>query len=110
MTVLLVDDDADALALLQMLLARHGVECVLAESVAEARAVLTKDSTVDVVVADLELGDGDGLELHPEAAPRVKAFIVLTGRDAVSAPPGVRVLSKPLDFKQLLTAIKAAAG
>jgi DNA-binding response OmpR family regulator len=105
--VLLVDDDADALALLQLLLKRHGIDSVLAGSVEEGRARLSAGD-VDVVVADLELGDGEGLELHAIAPGRVKGFIVLTGRDAVTAPADVRVLNKPLDLKQLLVAIDAA--
>ena len=106
MTTLLVDDDVDALALLQMVLERRGVESVTAASVAEARAVLAQpDCAVDVVVTDFELQDGIGLDLHAQAAPLVRAFVVLTGHTNVDAPPGVKVLRKPLDIPQLLALI-----
>ena len=107
MKVLLVDDDDDALALLQLLLDHHGIVSVPAGSVAQARAVLVADTGVDVVVTDLELGDGNGLELLP-LAPRVNAFIVLTGREGVRPQPGVAVLTKPLDIQLLLAALDAA--
>lgn len=106
MTVLLVDDDADALVLLQMVLARRGIPSVLASSVAEARLKLGDDhSGVDVVVTDFELGDGDGMELHALRGPLVKTFVVLTGRTTLSAPADVCVLRKPLDVQQLLAVI-----
>lgn len=106
MTVLLVDDDDDALSLMQLMLRRKGVVTRTAQSLTEARAVLAEaDSGIDVVVTDLELGDGDGLTLHPEVVGRVARFVVLTGRTSVSAPAEVVVLHKPVAVAALLSAI-----
>lgn len=106
MTVLLIDDDDDALTLLQMMLRRKGVTTRTARSLAEAREVLAEaDGNIKVIVTDLELGDGDGMALHPEVVGRVSRFVVLTGRSSVTAPAEVVVLQKPVDVAPLLAAI-----
>lgn len=106
MTVLLIDDDDDALTLLQMMLRRRGVTTKTARSLAEARAVLAEAADdINVIVTDLELGDGDGMTLHAEVTGRVSRFVVLTGRSAVTAPAEVVVLQKPVDVGPLLAAI-----
>jgi DNA-binding NtrC family response regulator len=56
--VLLVDDDDDSLSLLAMVLSRRGLQVHTARSVQEARARL-EQHPCDVVVTDIELGDGD---------------------------------------------------
>ncbi len=105
MSVLLIDDDDDALSLLQMLLRRMGLVTQTARTLAEARAVLA-GGLIDVIVTDLELADGeDGLTLHRETIDRVARFIVLTGRSEVDAPADVVVLQKPVDVTSLLAAI-----
>jgi PAS domain S-box-containing protein len=63
-TILHVDDDADILAVTAAALAGCG-EVVSVESLAAARAFLAK-RTPNLVVLDLALGDGSGLNLLPE--------------------------------------------
>ncbi|UJR84426.1 sigma 54-interacting transcriptional regulator [Sandaracinus amylolyticus] len=74
-SVLLVDDDADARDLLEMLLAREGFSVRTAGSVKEALAV----GDVDVVVTDLALPDGSGEDVAQGLAGT--PAIALTSRD-----------------------------
>ena len=77
--VLLVDDHASSRQPLAIFLGLEPDIAVVAQagSLAEARAVLA-ETGVDVAVVDLELPDGDGVDLvpdvraaNPEAASRV---------------------------------------
>jgi DNA-binding NtrC family response regulator len=74
-SVLLVDDDADARDLLEILLAREGFSVRTAGSVADALAA----GPVDIVVTDLALPDGSGVDVAT-GLPGTPA-IALTGRD-----------------------------
>jgi two-component system KDP operon response regulator KdpE len=60
--VLVVEDDRDIRTLMQSSLAVEGFEVFTAVSLSEARALL-QHTPPDVVVLDLGLPDGDGLEL-----------------------------------------------
>ncbi len=71
-TVLLVDDDADALALTEELLQQEGARTVTATSGAEALRQLTAGAApVALVISDLGMPQMDGLELirHIRALP-----------------------------------------
>src|SRR5687767_2990105 len=59
MRVLVVEDDARVAAALAAALCRHGFEVLRAGSVAEALAA----PTVDMILLDLGLPDGDGVDL-----------------------------------------------
>ena len=74
-SVLLVDDDADARDLLEILLAREGFSVRTAGTVKEALAA----GAVDVVVTDLALPDGSGADIANGLAGT--PTIALTGRD-----------------------------
>jgi two-component system, OmpR family, KDP operon response regulator KdpE len=62
MRVLVVEDDREIRSMMQSSLAVEGFEVQTAVTLSEARALL-QHSTPDVVVLDLGLPDGDGLEL-----------------------------------------------
>lgn len=62
LTVLLVEDDVDNLELLAMCLEGEGANVLAAGSIAAALA-MSAVRRVDVVVADMELPDGDGCAL-----------------------------------------------
>ena len=69
---LIVDDEPDILDLLSMTLSGMSIDCVTAESIAEAERLLAQQS-FDLCFTDMRLPDGDGLELvkkiqisHPE--------------------------------------------
>jgi two-component system KDP operon response regulator KdpE len=62
MRVLIVEDDREIRSMMQSSLSVEGFEVQTAVTLSEARALL-QHSTPDVVVLDLGLPDGDGLEL-----------------------------------------------
>jgi DNA-binding NarL/FixJ family response regulator len=68
MKVLLIDDHPLILAALQSVIQGLGdhVEVAAASSGATARAMLQADSTFDLVLLDLHLGDADGFDLLTE--------------------------------------------
>lgn len=81
--ILLVDDDKDLLALLQVAFTmKGGWDIRLAEGAAEARAALAA-SPVDVVVTDGDLGDGSGRDLLAVAG---QAPVVLLSGSVDGAP------------------------
>ncbi|MFT6789633.1 MAG: two-component system sensor histidine kinase/response regulator [Pseudoalteromonas rhizosphaerae] len=60
---LLVEDDADAAQITQLLLESLGVETVVATSYEHTLAILKNDSQFDKVLLDMHLPDGSGLDL-----------------------------------------------
>ncbi|MGH3159487.1 MAG: PP2C family protein-serine/threonine phosphatase [Streptosporangiaceae bacterium] len=82
-TLLLVEDDAGDHLLVQELLADSGIRAALlwAQSLAEAKDMLRRDSLPDCILLDLHLSDAHGLEVVSAllaAAPTVPV-VVLTG-------------------------------
>ncbi|MGA9425423.1 MAG: response regulator, partial [Terracidiphilus sp.] len=63
--VLVVDDEADIRSSLEEILREEGYGVAGAESVAEARTLLD-DAAYDVVLLDIWLPDGDGLDMLKE--------------------------------------------
>ncbi len=62
--ILLVEDNADTLRFLATVLGRRGYEVVTAETLAAARAALDRaERPFDLLLSDIELPDGSGLEL-----------------------------------------------
>jgi DNA-binding NtrC family response regulator len=110
--VLLVDDDDDALVLLAQLLERRGHQIASARSLADAKRTLAETNGFDLIVTDLELGDGSGLELCEPLTDGMCSHnvVLLTGHMKVTVPPNVRVLTKPVDPATLLRLVSASAG
>jgi len=79
-TILVVDDEADFLSTYRRLLARPGYRIVAAGTVQEALAALHTESPA-LVVSDLRLPDGDGLEIvrAARALPTPPPVVVITG-------------------------------
>jgi DNA-binding NarL/FixJ family response regulator len=69
-TVLLVEDDAPTLWRLQDALAKAGFEVTAAATLAEARACLPDRGGPKVLLTDLQLPDGHGVELIRETRQR----------------------------------------
>jgi DNA-binding NtrC family response regulator len=110
-TALIVDDDDNLRVILDVLVRREGFTTQLAGSLAEARRKLAEE-TPDVVLMDLKLPDGDGLEwLRSEEAAAGAEVIVITGGasidSAIDAMRGgaVDYLTKPIDDARLTTAL-----
>lgn len=112
-TVLVVDDDAEIVALLQRYLATNGFHVRSAGSGAQLREHIAAHG-VDLVLLDLGLPDEDGLSVlrHLQAAWR-GPVIVVTGRgDAVERVVGLELgaddyVTKPFDFRELLARIRS---
>src|SRR5438067_12735236 len=75
-TVLLVEDDAPTSWRLQDALAKAGFQVTAAATLAEARACLT-ESGPKVLLTDLQLPDGHGVELIREARRRFPATEIM---------------------------------
>ncbi|HEX4640528.1 MAG TPA: response regulator [Chthoniobacterales bacterium] len=108
MNILIVEDHQDTRRVLSTLLGRADHEVITASGVNEALQLL-KSMRVNVLLSDLGLPDGDGLELVAKAKaiqPRIRA-IALTARDSVDdyrrgQKAGFdHYLSKPFDFHEL---------
>lgn len=110
-TALIVDDDLDFRMSLEALVQREGFTTRAASSVAGARRQLAA-GIPDVVLMDLKLPDGDGLEwVRSEEAAAGAEVIVITGVGSVdSAVTAMRggaldYLTKPIDRARLSTAL-----
>jgi signal transduction histidine kinase/ActR/RegA family two-component response regulator len=113
--ILLVDDNVDTLRSLTLLLAMRGLDVVPADSQAAALA-LASEAEFDVLVSDIELPDGSGLELISRLRDRrTIAGIALSGFGAPddikhSLAAGFAIhLIKPVDFRRLERAIREVA-
>ncbi len=113
--VLVVDDETDFVATYERLLRREGYEVVAATSRATGLAMLAADPP-HLVISDLRLPDGDGLDVV-RAARGARApvpVIVVTGypsdesRRAAFAAGATRFLAKPFAAAVLLAAIRSS--
>lgn len=121
LSVLVVDDDLDALDLLGAMLKRHGAGVVLARSAAEALEALSK-SRFDVMVSDIAMPERDGHDLMRavRALPRERAGRVPALALSAFASPQDRnralqagfnmYASKPVDPSELVVSVASLAG
>lgn len=113
-TLLAIDDDPDILKVLKANLGLYGFSVFTAESLTAARATLTERQP-DLVLLDLTLPDGDGLQFcsflksHYPYLP----VIMLTARDKVTDKViGLEIgaddyMVKPFETSELLARIRA---
>ncbi|HET8699635.1 MAG TPA: sigma-54 dependent transcriptional regulator [Gammaproteobacteria bacterium] len=116
--VLLVDDEPDFVAAASEMVQLHGHAVQTAERLADARRLLATN-TPDVLLLDLMLPDGNGLELLEELrGSAVKRVVFITGHPGIKSliknlsGPSVSYLTKPIDSRELLSLLKdiEAAG
>ncbi|MBP6627800.1 MAG: EAL domain-containing response regulator [Kofleriaceae bacterium] len=113
--VLVVDDDPRILASLARSLERAGFFVERADSVASARAAMAREMG-DIVVTDLSLADGDGIEVLAAARERDPDVGVLFLSGSAELDPAVRALEggalrylrKPVSAAELCGAVSAA--
>ena len=111
MFVLIVEDHTDTCRVLGLLLNRCGCPTATVKNARDAR-LLIQEMRFDFLISDLDLPDGDGLDLVREAKKKQKLkAIAVTGR---SAPEERRAgleagfdfyLTKPIDFHELRQAL-----
>lgn len=103
-TVLVVEDDDDARALLKLMLARRG-HLVTDVATAEDALELLRARSVDVVLTDENLPGMSGTRLLHEAFAEgllvPERALVCTADPFVRPPTGVRVMTKPLDIARV---------
>jgi DNA-binding response OmpR family regulator len=112
--VLVVDDEADFLATYERLLRREGFDVLTVTSRAAGLAALAAEMP-HLVISDLRLPDGDGLDIVRAAssAHNPAPVIVVTGypsdqtRRAALAAGATTFLAKPFGAAALLTAIRS---
>jgi DNA-binding response OmpR family regulator len=115
--VLVVDDESDLAATYVRLIGRHGYEVIAVGTRREALAVVEREA-LTLVIADLRLPDGSGLDvIRAAAAPaRGVAAIVVTGfsceatRRAAREAGATAYFAKPFSAPRLLETVKELAG
>ncbi len=112
--VLVVEDDRDLRALMQSALSVEGFEVQTAVSVSEASALL-RHRQPDVIVLDLGLPDGDGIELVREVRKRHSLPILVVSARHQEAQKiklldagADDYLTKPFSVGELLARIRVA--
>ena len=114
-SILVVDDEPDLRTLYELTLLREGYRVATAGTVQEARTLL-QAQRFDVVISDMRLPDGFGMELLQElqAQQRPERCIVMTAYgSAENAVEALRsgafdYLTKPVDPKQFRLVVASA--
>lgn len=111
--ILIVEDEVLFARAVMRRLQKAGYECAHVESLQDARAS-AKQFSPDIVLLDMRLPDGNGLDLLAELIAKNAAVIVMTAHgevsDAVSAikQGAVDYLKKPIDLEELLLSVQKA--
>jgi PAS domain S-box-containing protein len=113
---LLVEDDHGLCELLTEMLSHYGFSVHEASTLKEAHEYLAGHPTPDVIVLDVKLPDGNGLELLDKLRQTTKTdqtpVVVITGRDeglgTYGHPLLIDWIKKPFEEQRLLSALKLA--
>jgi two-component system, NtrC family, response regulator HydG len=104
---LIVDDDPEVLQVLDEFVKREGFDVTGAATLAQAREALEPDSP-DILLVDIHLPDGSGLELldGPQVRPAPEIVLITGDASVETAVDALRrgaadYLTKPLDFARL---------
>ncbi len=114
-SILVVDDEPDLRTLYELTLLREGYRVQTVANVQEARAQL-KDQRFDVVITDMRLPDGLGMELLVELRDqqrRERCIVITAYGSADNAVEALRsgafdYLTKPVDLKQFRMVVASA--
>ena len=113
--ILVVDDEQSMRELLAIMLRKDGFDVVAAESRTQAAAVLAR-GPVDLIVTDVKLPDGDGIEIlrHVKAAAPETVVIVMTAYGSTETAVAALKLGaydyliKPFDVDELKIVVRNA--
>ena len=109
--VLIVEDEVLFARAVMRKLQTAGYECEHVETLQDARAI-ARQFAADLVLLDMRLPDGNGLEILPDLIAKNAAVIVMTAfgeiSDAVHAikQGAVDYLKKPIDLEELLLSVQ----
>jgi DNA-binding response OmpR family regulator len=115
--VLLIEDSVLITSALKILLESHGYDTHVSRTVIDGKQAIT-DFAPHVVLVDLTLPDGDGLEVLKSlpATSRRPKVLVMTGRDDAARRARGReagcdgILIKPVPIKDLIEAVSGAVA
>lgn len=112
-TILLVEDDDNIMRTNQRILQRAGFVVICAQTLQQARMLLAEQQP-DVLVLDIMLPDGSGLDFCQEIRPKTNAPVLfLTALDAKSEviqgllSGGNDYITKPYDVDEFVARIQA---
>jgi DNA-binding NtrC family response regulator len=114
MNVLVVDDEAEIVEEVCGFLRRRGFEPIAANGVEAARSALEGQSQVDIVLTDMRMPPGSGLEVLKASVAHASrpAMLVMTGqatdeetREALRVG-AASILPKPLSLRAVLEALR----
>lgn len=111
--LMIVEDEVLFARAVMRRLQKAGYECEHAENLQDARFI-AKQFLPDIVLLDMRLPDGNGLDLLPDFVAKNAFVVVMTAHgeisDAVNAMKlgAVDYLKKPIDLEELLLSIKKA--
>lgn len=113
--VLVVDDEADILELLELALNRMGLDVARASNVKQARQLLDAE-TFDLCLTDMRIPDGNGLEVVRHIGERgldVPVAVITAHGNLENAVAALKAgafdyLSKPVALDQLRTLVTSA--
>src|ERR1044071_10064522 len=88
---LVVDDDADIAAVRRELVEREGFAVTSATTLARAREEIAA-TVPDIVLVDIHLPDGSGLDLLDDQGPAAPEVVLITGQASVE--PAVDALRR----------------
>jgi len=107
--VLIVDDEPNTRAMLAEVVSEEGFTVGVAQDLREAKIQMVRQ-TPDVILTDLKLPDGSGMDLFQALDPKIPVeFILITGHASVeSAVDALRLgaadyLVKPINMQRLKT-------
>lgn len=112
--ILVIDDDADIQKVLKANLELHNFRVITSGSWSEGQKILA-DNAIDLLILDLMLPDGDGIEICREVRKRYPELpiIMLTAKDKISDKViGLEsgaddYMVKPFETLELIARIKA---
>jgi len=110
-TILIIDDEKSVRRTLSRFLEREGYEVITANGVEEARGLI---SGADLVLSDIRLGDGNGLNFLEELKTQgfEKPVFLMSGifdfkeSERAIQLTGQPVIPKPVDFGGLLKFVR----
>ena len=105
-TVLVADDNADIVFVVEQTLRLSGYQVVSATSVREALDLLDQRSDIDLVVSDIRMPGEDGFDFLRVLRVRFPSMpmILMTGNPITAedvVPMGATILQKPFDIDDL---------
>lgn len=112
--ILIVDDEVDICTILVSEFEVEGFECLTAHSGNSALAIWTNRKDVDVIISDVRMPDGTGIDLVKRIKdnnPAVPIFMFVSGFTDLSIQEAfhlgaVGLFPKPFDFDNLLRQVK----